>query len=124
MNVDARAQLHPALLHTVPGWSRVRSTGTSLWTASDDYERQWLLLQVDDDPAHLAWLCAEVSERALTAVVGGRATPMDAIRHSATGTVELFTVEGGHAVTDRGLLCAQVDEYLQSCRQSPVAVAA
>jgi hypothetical protein len=26
---------------------------------------QWLIVQVDDDPAHLAWLCAPASERAI-----------------------------------------------------------
>jgi hypothetical protein len=73
----------------------------------------WLVLQIDDDRAHLAWLCAPVSERAMQAVVDGAASPGDVVRHSATGTVELVVVDHGRAVPDRCLLGADVAEHLR-----------
>src|SRR5436309_81490 len=65
----------------------------ALYCARDFTGRQWLIAQVDDDPAHLAWLCAPISERAMRAIVNGQACPRDAVRHSLTGTVELVTIE-------------------------------
>jgi hypothetical protein len=72
---------------------------------------QWLIVQVDHDPLHLEWVCAPLSERAMEAVVRGHAVPWDALRHSATGTVEIVTVDHGRAIPDRCLLCASVPEY-------------
>jgi hypothetical protein len=72
----------------------------------------WVIVQVDDDPARLAWLCAPVSDRARQAIVNGPATPLDIVRHSRTGTVELVAVEGGRAVPERCLLCGSIPEDL------------
>jgi hypothetical protein len=68
----------------------------------------WLIVQMDDDPLHLSWLCGPITERALQAVVAGRGAPADPLRHSSTTTAELVTVDHGRAVPDRGLLGAQV----------------
>ena len=92
--------------------------------ARDLSGNQWLIVQVDDDPAHLAWLCAPVSERAMRAVRDGRCAPTDVLRHSATGTVELVTTEHGRAVPDRCLLCDCVPEHLRPPVDHRVAVAA
>jgi hypothetical protein len=84
----------------------------ALCRARDLRGGHWLILQVDDDPAHLAWLCAPLSERAIQAVACGEALATDAVRHSATGTVELVVVDHGRAVPDRCLLCADVGGQL------------
>lgn len=72
----------------------------------------WLIVQVDPDPEHLVWVCAPISARALQEVSVGRATPRDAVRHSATGTVEVVTVDHGRAVPDRWWPCADLPEEL------------
>jgi hypothetical protein len=90
----------------------VQNDGPELCSASDGTAQQWLIVTVDEDPDHLAWLCAPLSERAMEAVVSGRAAARDAIRHSATGTVDLVVVDHGRAVPDRCLLCADIPEYL------------
>jgi hypothetical protein len=89
-----------------------RRDGPTLCCAHDSAGDHWLIVEVDDDPVHLAWLCVPVSERAMEAVVSGRAAPWDAIRHSATGTVDLVAVDHGRAVPDRCLLCASIPEQL------------
>ena len=86
-----------------------RREGPSLCAAHDDRGGRWLIVQVDSDPAHLAWVCAPLSARALRAVVEGQASARDVLRHSATGTVELVTVQDGRAMADRCLLCSQLD---------------
>jgi hypothetical protein len=86
--------------------------GPALYCARDFTGNQWLITQVDDDPAHLAWLCAPMSDRAMDAIVKGQAFPRDAVRHSATGTVEPVTVEDGQAIPDQCLLCATLPEHL------------
>jgi len=69
---------------------------------------QWLIVLVDDDPDHLVWICAPVSSRAVSEVASGRARVGDVLRHTATGTVEVVTVDHGHAVPDRCLLCREI----------------
>jgi hypothetical protein len=73
---------------------------------------KWLVVQVDDAADHLVWVCAPISERALQAVRSGSASARDAMRHSLTGTVEVVTVDHGHAVPDRCLCCAAIPEDL------------
>jgi hypothetical protein len=89
-----------------------RRSGPSLCCASDSTGARWLIVKVDDDPFHLAWLCVPVSERAMQAVATGRAAARDAIQHSFTGTVELVAVDHGRAVPDRCLLCSDIPERL------------
>ena len=84
----------------------------------------WLIVQVDDSPLHLSWLCAPIGERALRAVMQGRGAPADALRHSMTGAAELVTVHQGRALPDRCLLGAQVAEMLSAAPCGPALVAA
>jgi hypothetical protein len=96
-----------------------RDNGPRLCCARDWTGDQWLIVSVDDDPDHLAWLCVPVSEHAMEAVLSGRATPRDASQHSATGTVDLVVIDHGRAIPDRCLLCASIPEQLfpaDNCR--------
>jgi hypothetical protein len=72
----------------------------------------WLIVQVANDPDRLAWMCAPASEQAIQAVRNGQASPTDVLRHSATGTVELVTIDHGRALPDRCIACASVPEQL------------
>jgi hypothetical protein len=85
-----------------------RDEWPALCGAHDEGGANWLIVQVDDDEDHPAWLCAPLSARAIQAVLEGRASPDDVLRHSATGTVELVTVDHGRAVPDRCLLCSEI----------------
>jgi hypothetical protein len=96
----------------------------AVYSALDGDGRHWLVVQVDDNPLHLDWLCAPITDRALQAVVEGRGTPADALRHSSTGTAERVTIERGRAVPDRCLLGAQVAERLSALPGGPALVAA
>jgi hypothetical protein len=89
-----------------------RRCGPSLCLATDVTGSPWLIVQVQDDPDRQAWLCAQVSERAAGAVLEGRTEPSHALRHSATGTVDLVTVDHGRAVPDRRLVSWQIGKYL------------
>jgi hypothetical protein len=73
---------------------------------------KWLIVQVDQDPEHLVWVCAPISDRALREVSTGRATTRDALRHSSTGTVEIVTVDHGRAIPDRCLCCSEIPDDL------------
>jgi hypothetical protein len=84
----------------------------TLWSGTDSEGGFWLILEADRDPAHPAWLCAPISAPALRAITSGRAHPRDAFLHSATGTVELVRLEGGHAIPDQCLRGEDVPEEL------------
>jgi hypothetical protein len=84
----------------------------SICCARDFTGRLWLIVQVSYDPDHLSWMCAQASELAVQAVRSGYASPTDVLRHSATGTVELITVDHGRTVPDRCVPCARVAEHL------------
>jgi hypothetical protein len=86
--------------------------GPTLCHARDFTGGQWLIVQTDDDPVHLAWMCAPVSARAMQAVRDGHCEPTDVLRHSATGAVELVTIDNGKAVPDRCVLGYQVSDHL------------
>jgi hypothetical protein len=89
-----------------------RAEWPDVYCARDFVGERWIIVQVDDDPARLAWLCAPASDRAVQAIVNGQATPVDLVRHSRTGTVELVALEGGRAVPERCLLCSSLPEEL------------
>ena len=95
-----------------------------VYSARDGGGSCWLIVQMDDDPLHLTWLCAPITERALQAVVERHGTPADALRHSSTGTAELVTVDHGRPVPDRCLLGAQVAEELLAQSRRPALLAA
>src|ERR1700739_1274511 len=69
-----------------------------------------LLVAVDDDPAHLVWMCAPISARALRAVLDGKSTLKDALCHSVTGTAELIMTDHGRVAPDRCVLGSDVPE--------------
>jgi len=96
----------------------------SLCAARDFTGGPWLIALVDDDPSHLVWLCAPLSERGMRAVADGQAQAVDALGHSCTGTVEVVTVDHGRAVPDRCLLCAEVPKYLLPSANRPTALVA
>jgi hypothetical protein len=101
-----------------------RGNWPTLCCARDFRGGQWLIVQVDDDPDSLAWMCAPVSQRAIRAVRDGYCAPADVLCHSATGTVELVTVEHGRAVPDRCLLGECVSEQLSTSADRLLGVAA
>jgi hypothetical protein len=84
----------------------------TLCCARDAAGGRWLIVQVDDNPVHLAWMCAPLSERAMRAIRDGRCAPLDVLCHSATGTVELITLDLGRVVPDRCVVGGQVSELL------------
>jgi hypothetical protein len=80
----------------------------------DISSQMWLIVAVDDDPAHLVWMCAPISARALRAVLDGKSTLKDALCHSVTGTAELVVTDHGRVAPDRCVLGADVPERLIS----------
>jgi hypothetical protein len=86
--------------------------GPAISCARDLNGAGWLIVRVDKNPAHLAWLCAPVSERAIESVACCRATAMDAVRHSRTGPAELVVVHHGRAIPEQCLLCENIDDVL------------
>jgi hypothetical protein len=100
-----------------------RDDGLSLCCARDWTAHRWLIIRVDEDLDHLAWMCVPVSERTMAAVVTGRASLMDAAQHSSTGTVDLVVVDHGRAVADRRLPCLNIPQGLlpSDCRRVPYA---
>jgi hypothetical protein len=76
--------------------------------ATDMCGGRWLIVETNHKDKSLSWLCAPASSKAVELVASGRATAMDAIRHSTTGWVELVQVVDGHAVPDRRLRCSEI----------------
>jgi hypothetical protein len=91
----------------------VRTDWPSICCGRDYSGAQWLIVHTDDNPAHMTWMCARVSDRAMRAIIDGYALPADVLCHSLVGTVELVTLEHGRAVPDRCLLCANVPDHLR-----------
>src|ERR1700734_3783553 len=85
----------------------IESRDAAVYSAKGVQGERWLIVRVDDDPDHLVWVCAPISDRALLEVTCGKATMRDAICHSSTGTVEVVTVDHGRAVPDRCLCCSE-----------------
>jgi hypothetical protein len=101
-----------------------RDVWPTVCRARDPVGGCWIIVHVDEDPHHPAWLCAPVSPRASQAVNEGRASPLDAVRHSLTGTVELVALHNGRAIPDQCFLCSQVNELLAAFQDDQVAPAA
>jgi hypothetical protein len=89
-----------------------RGDGLSLCCARDWTAHRWLIIRVDEDVDHMAWMCVPVSEATMAAVVSGRASLRDAVQHSTTGTVDLVVVAHGQAVPDRCLPCVDIPPRL------------
>jgi hypothetical protein len=86
-----------------------RDTGPSLFAGHDTSGRQYLAVQARRDERSSTWLCAPISQLALYCVREGRAAPIDAMRHSATGIVHRITVSIDDPASDT--------ESIQLCRE-------
>jgi hypothetical protein len=86
--------------------------GPVLCSAWDGSGRQWIILQVDDSPSHLVWVCAPASGRAIEAITTKPEVAWDAVCHSATGTAEVVVVDHGRAVPDRCVLGSSLSHAL------------
>jgi hypothetical protein len=91
-----------------------RENGPTVCCGRDFAGGLWLIVQVDDHPDRLAWMCAPASVQAIQAVRDRNASPADVLRHSATGMVELVTIDHGRALPDRCLPCASVPGQLST----------
>jgi hypothetical protein len=89
-----------------------RYDGPLLFAGHDFLGQGWLVMEVVRTVWKVSWLCAPQSQRALECVRSGQADVRDALRHSATGAVELVTLEKGQVIADRMLLCAQIGNDL------------
>ena len=79
-------------------------------SATDFTGQRWLIVEADHKDKQLSWLCAPASAKAVDLVTSGRATAVDAVRHSSTGWVELVRVVDGHAVPDRRVRCSDLGD--------------
>jgi hypothetical protein len=88
------------------GSSSYQDGPASCW-ATDSSGDDWLVVHIDDNPDHLAWLCAPVSARALLAVLHCHPQPE---MPCATAYRDLRTRSGRprRAVPDRCLLGASL----------------
>jgi hypothetical protein len=81
----------------------------SVRSGTDDDGSQWLIVEADQNPEHLVWVCAPVTARMLAEVEAGRAAPWDALRHSATGMAEVVVYDHGHALPDHCIRGAELE---------------
>jgi hypothetical protein len=86
--------------------------GPAVCAATDNCGRRWLILEADHREMDVSWLCAPASPKVVDLVSSGRATAVDAIRHSKTGWVELVRVVDGHSVPDRRIRCSDLPDDL------------
>lgn len=80
----------------------------AVFTAVDALGDQWLIIEAGSDEHGFSWICAPASDRAVELVTSGRASALDAVRHSLTGWVEVIRVVDGHAVPDQRVSCADL----------------
>lgn len=85
-----------------------RDDQPAVFTAQDALGDQWLIVEADSDEHGFSWICAPASDRVVALVAGGRASAVDAIRHSRTGWVEVVRVVDGHAVPDTRVSCSDI----------------
>jgi hypothetical protein len=70
---------------------------------------RYLIVQTTFDERSGTWMCAPITERALDCVVAGRAELRDALTHTATGTVDIVTVDSQGNRTESAKLCRDFD---------------
>ncbi len=80
----------------------------AVFSATDDDGDHWLILEAAQQDEHLSWICAPATDRVVELVSTGQAEAADAVRHSATGWVEVVRVVAGHAVPDQRVSCADL----------------
>jgi hypothetical protein len=85
-----------------------RGDQPAVCAATDPADQLWLIVEAAHREPDLSWLCAPVSSRVMELVSDGRASAIDAVRHSRTGWVEVVRVVDGHAVPDERVACAQL----------------
>jgi hypothetical protein len=86
-----------------------RYDGPRLFAGHDGWGQEWLGAEIHRTISRAEWLCAPQSALALDCVRCGRAEVRDALRHSASGTAVLVTLDA-HTVADRTLLCAELGD--------------
>lgn len=76
-------------------------------TVADDGDAHYLVVPV---PGHggPAWICARVTDRAVSAVRDGRTSPWAVVHHSCTGTVEIFRTMLDGTVRSSVVLCSSL----------------
>lgn len=84
------------------------SAGSAVYAATDATGDHWLIVESPSEANELCWICTPVSARVVDLVAAGRASVTDAVRHSATGWVELIRVLDGHAVPDLRIRCSEL----------------
>jgi hypothetical protein len=71
--------------------------------------QRYLIVQTTGDERSGTWMCAPITERALDCVVAGRAELRDALTHTATGAVDIVTVDSDGNCTESAKLCRDFD---------------
>jgi hypothetical protein len=55
--------------------------------------QRYLIIQTAGDASTGTWVCAPITERALDCVLTGRAELRDVVAHTATGAVDVVTID-------------------------------
>jgi hypothetical protein len=90
----------------------IQADGPQLCAGTDFTGQRWLMFRSQSNREQSLWLCSPITERALRQVETGRATPRDALRHSATGLVEVVAYAGGRVLPERCLRCSDIPDAL------------
>jgi hypothetical protein len=90
----------------------IRADGPQLCAGTDFTGQRWLVFRSRSNQEQSLWLCSPITQRALRQVETGRATPRNALRHSATGSVEVVTYAGGRVLPERCLRCSDIPDAL------------
>jgi hypothetical protein len=85
-----------------------RLSAPSLCTATDRAADYWPVIEVDDELAQLALVCAQVSDRAVGATMAGPALARDAAPGCQTATAELVITDKDGGALDTCLLGASL----------------
>ena len=93
---------------TVDGILQRTGDHLTVLSATNFHAEPWLIVEAGSDERETAWACAPVSRRAIELVAAGRASAVDAVKHSRTGWVEIVRIVDGHAVPDERVLCGDL----------------
>lgn len=89
-----------------------RAEQPALCSATDVDGRHWLIVQGSTEQGgggeDVAWICAPASEKVVKLVEAGQASPIDAVRHSETGWVDVVRLVAGRSVPDWRVPCSSV----------------
>ncbi|MGH8921512.1 MAG: hypothetical protein ACRD0H_24775 [Actinomycetes bacterium] len=76
-------------------------------TLADEGDAHYLVVHVVSQSGH-CWICAPVTDRAVSAVRDGRTSPWAVVHHSRTGTVDIFRTMGDGSVRSSVALCSSL----------------